>query len=129
MLFKRSNTFNQIWYKRLVCREEHLRLVGMPHDSSSPRSDIGIATVKALCWLGAVRWHKGRRIMTCESHNFVAITTAEFNFVEFIQEVEFEAFTAVTMKNIVFWDLTPWRSCEDRCFGETYRLHLQGGDR
>jgi hypothetical protein len=41
--------------------------------------------------------------------------------------VKFEVFTAVTMKNAVFWDVTPCKSCVNRRFGGTYRLHLQGG--
>jgi hypothetical protein len=31
--------------------------------------------------------------------------------------VRFEVFTAVTMKNGVFWDVTPGGSCKNRCFG------------
>jgi hypothetical protein len=38
----------------------------------------------------------------------------------------FEVFTAVTMKNAVFWDVAPCRSCVNRRFGGTYSLHLQG---
>jgi hypothetical protein len=30
------------------------------------------------------------------------------------------------MKNAVFWDVAPCKSCVNRCFGGTYRLHLQG---
>jgi hypothetical protein len=37
-----------------------------------------------------------------------------------------EVFTALTMKNAVFWDEVPCRSCVNRRFGGTYRLHLQG---
>jgi hypothetical protein len=40
--------------------------------------------------------------------------------------VRFEVFTAVTMKNAVFWDKVPCRSCVNRRFGKTCRLHLQG---
>jgi hypothetical protein len=40
--------------------------------------------------------------------------------------VRFEVFTAVTMKNAVFWDVAPCRSGVTRRFGGTYRLHLQG---
>jgi hypothetical protein len=41
--------------------------------------------------------------------------------------VRFEIFTAVTMKNAVFCDVAPCRSCKiNRRFGGTYRLHLQG---
>jgi hypothetical protein len=40
--------------------------------------------------------------------------------------VRFEAFTAVTTKNVVFWDVALCRSCINWCSGGTYRLHLQG---
>jgi hypothetical protein len=30
------------------------------------------------------------------------------------------------MKNAVFWDVAPCRSCVNRRFGRTYRLHIQG---
>jgi hypothetical protein len=37
--------------------------------------------------------------------------------------IRFEIFTAVTMKNIVFWDITPCGSCTYLRFRGTYRLH------
>jgi hypothetical protein len=37
----------------------------------------------------------------------------------------FEAFTAVTMKNAVFWDVAQCSSCVNRCFGGMCRLHIQ----
>jgi hypothetical protein len=40
--------------------------------------------------------------------------------------VGFEIFTAVTANNAVFWEVAPCRSCVNRRFGRTYRLHLQG---
>jgi hypothetical protein len=40
--------------------------------------------------------------------------------------VRFEVFTAVTMKNAVFWNVTLCDSCKDRRFGGTYRFHYQG---
>jgi hypothetical protein len=33
--------------------------------------------------------------------------------------LRFEAFTAVTMKNAIFWDVTPCGSCKNRRFGGT----------
>jgi hypothetical protein len=39
--------------------------------------------------------------------------------------VRFEVFTAVTMKNAIFWDVAPCRCCVSRRFGGTYCLHLQ----
>jgi hypothetical protein len=40
--------------------------------------------------------------------------------------VRSEVYTAVTIKNAVFWDVAPCKSSVNRCFGGTYRLHLQG---
>jgi hypothetical protein len=40
--------------------------------------------------------------------------------------IRFEVFTAVTMKNVVFWDVMPCGSCKNRRFGGTYRLRYQG---
>jgi hypothetical protein len=33
---------------------------------------------------------------------------------------------AVTMKNGIFWDVTPCGSCKNRRFGGTYQFHQQG---
>jgi hypothetical protein len=38
----------------------------------------------------------------------------------------FEVFSAATMKDAIFWDVAPCRSCVTRCFGGTYRFHLHG---
>jgi hypothetical protein len=40
--------------------------------------------------------------------------------------VRVEVFTAVTMKNAVFWDFAPCRCGVNRRIGGTYRLHLLG---
>jgi hypothetical protein len=40
--------------------------------------------------------------------------------------VRFEIFTAMIMKNSVFWDVTPCGSCKNRCFGGTHHLRHQG---
>jgi hypothetical protein len=37
-----------------------------------------------------------------------------------------EIFTAVTVKNAVFWDVTQCGFCKNRFFGGTYSLHHQG---
>jgi hypothetical protein len=44
-----------------------------------------------------------------------------------VENVRFEVFTAVCMKNAVFWDVTPCASCKNRRIGGTLRLHHQGG--
>jgi hypothetical protein len=41
-------------------------------------------------------------------------------------DIRFEVFTAVTMKNAVFWDVLPCIPCVNRHFGGIYYLHLQG---
>jgi hypothetical protein len=33
---------------------------------------------------------------------------------------------AVTMKNAVFWDVTPYGSCKNRRFAGTYHFHHHG---
>jgi hypothetical protein len=42
---------------------------------------------------------------------------------EFMEEdlVRFEGFTAVTMRNAVFWVVMLCGSCKNQCFGGTYR--------
>jgi hypothetical protein len=40
--------------------------------------------------------------------------------------VRFEVFTAMIMKNTVFWNVAPCRYYVNRRFGGTYRPHLQG---
>jgi hypothetical protein len=37
--------------------------------------------------------------------------------------VRYEVFTAVTVKNAVFWDVTPRGSCKNLRLGGTYCLH------
>jgi hypothetical protein len=49
----------------------------------------------------------------------------KFNIMNnFVIYVRFEVFTAITMKNAVFWNVAPCRYCVNRRFGGTYRLHL-----
>jgi hypothetical protein len=49
-------------------------------------------------------------------HSFV---TALYQSPNIPNLVRFEVFTAVTMKNGVFWDVTPCGSCKNRRFGGT----------
>jgi hypothetical protein len=42
------------------------------------------------------------------------------------KRLRFRVFTAVTMKNSVFWDVRPSGFCMNRRFGGTYRLQHQG---
>jgi hypothetical protein len=54
------------------------------------------------------------KVMCCE-RLFQAISSC----------IRFEVYTAVTMKNAVNWDVTPFGSRKNRCFGGTYP-HDQG---
>jgi hypothetical protein len=40
--------------------------------------------------------------------------------------VRFEIFTEVSMKNAVFWNVTPYGSSKNRRFGGPYRHHHEG---
>jgi hypothetical protein len=60
---------------------------------------------------------KGEKVLKGQAPCFVQLHTGC---------VRFEVFTAVTMKNAVFWDVAPCRSCVNLRFGGTYRLRLQG---
>jgi hypothetical protein len=60
-------------------------------------------------------------------------STVEFNVVSLAKSVfsydllvSIEDFTAVTMKNGVFWDVTPCGYCKNRSFGGTWSPLLQG---
>jgi hypothetical protein len=57
------------------------------------------------------------------------IHTAEISKLSWVIKLVkgFEVFKVVIMKNAIFWDFAPCRSCElNRRFGGTCRLHLQG---
>jgi hypothetical protein len=47
-------------------------------------------------------------------------------FANIFHSVRFEVFTAMTIKNAVFWDVEPCKYFVNRRFGGTYSLHLQG---
>jgi E3 ubiquitin-protein ligase DOA10 len=62
-----------------------------------------------------------RKYALCESHIFRQV----HDLISYIARsismnyVKFEVFTAVTMKNGVFWDVTLCGSCKNRRFGRT----------
>jgi hypothetical protein len=53
-------------------------------------------------------------------------TDKEGRYKLFLRFVRFYVFTAVTMKNAVFWDVTPRGSCKTLLFRGTYHVHHQG---
>jgi hypothetical protein len=50
---------------------------------------------------------------TCSSETSVRFQRTVWHY------VRFEVFTAVTMKNCVFWNVTPCDTCKNRRFGGT----------
>jgi hypothetical protein len=50
---------------------------------------------------------------------FISIVPYEQKTTEYFLFVRIEVFTAVTMKNCVFWDLTPCGFCKNLRFGGT----------
>jgi hypothetical protein len=66
---------------------------------------------------------KGKDVFNLERNNPITITP---HSQKQCQNVRFEVFTAVTMKNGVFWVVTPCGSCKNRRFGGTWRLLHQG---
>jgi hypothetical protein len=59
------------------------------------------------------------------SMSHFASNTSVFSH-QILYHVRIGVFTAVTMKNAVFWDVAPCWSWVNRRFGRTYHLHLQG---
>jgi hypothetical protein len=72
---------------------------------------------------------RGPKYFSFEEHHFPGHCTMYEESEEraiSVFNVRFEVFTAVTMKNGVFWVVTPCGSCKNRCFGGTWCLLHQG---
>jgi hypothetical protein len=73
-----------------------------------------------------IRLHNVKQVhFTTQIHIKHAFTILTI-LLKYLQIVGFEDFTAVTMMNAVFWDVTPYRPCKNRRFRGMCRLHLQG---
>jgi hypothetical protein len=66
--------------------------------------------------------YKNPVLTSQETHYFSATESSQ------LMLVRFEVFTAVTMENAVFWDVTQCGSCKNRRFGGTHHLHHQGDE-
>jgi hypothetical protein len=60
----------------------------------------------------------GKNTVVGKEGNSVKIEIKQ-NAMKLISYVRFEVFTAVTMKNGLFWDVTPCGSCKNRLFRGT----------
>jgi hypothetical protein len=88
------------------------------HNSFTSQYLLDIYIYCRLCRLCKINLRKKIIVLPCSKNEFL------WNR---ILHVRFEVFTAVTMKNTVFWGVAPCRcSGLNRRFGGTYCLHLQG---
>jgi hypothetical protein len=64
-------------------------------------------------------------LVNSEIQTFGAIDVDKYNYLSSVAGCE--VFTAVVMKSIIVWDMTPYSPLNvNRRFGGTYRLYLQG---
>jgi hypothetical protein len=61
-----------------------------------------------------------------QSSSWAVASSEEEEEEEEEENIRFEVFTAVTMKNAVFWVVAPYRYCINQSFGGMYHIHLQG---
>jgi hypothetical protein len=64
---------------------------------------------------GRNRLHESEAFLEAASRS----ATPKYNILLNVKFARFEVFTAVTMKNGAFWDVTPRGSCKNRRFGGT----------
>jgi hypothetical protein len=109
--------------------EEYIASIFRVRDSDSPWFEAGVylmgmgESLLLRCRLYRVYvlpWRHSRQVTNrcffgCDDYPLIADKNERF-----------DVFTAVTMKDAVFWGTTmPCSSSKKRCFGITYRLHLQ----
>jgi hypothetical protein len=87
----------------------------------SPLSSDSQCSVKHRAFLIICDFHRS----VLKKSELLLLTLYHFGYNSFFYcltqnlPVRFEVFTAVTMKNGVFWDVTPCGSCKNRRFGGT----------
>jgi hypothetical protein len=98
----------------------YILLVGKPEGKRPQRTSIsmGITNIKMdlaePVW-GNVDWTGADQ----DRDKWRALVNSVMN----LQVVRFEVSTAVTIKNVVFWDASSCGSCKNRRFGGMHRLH------
>jgi hypothetical protein len=131
-----------------VCRLIHVRLMNVqaqnvcsvtPHSSLLIETQISVTRTGCICegqkqsknavkTSNLTHQEKSLARLRSTSHNPSAPNPLlrTWKHAKLLIHVRFEGFTAVTMKNGVFWDVTPCGSCKNRRFGGTWRLPHQG---
>jgi hypothetical protein len=101
-------------YRLLVGKPEGKRQLGRPRRRwiANIKMDLLEIGLNVVDWTGLAQ----------DRYRWRALVNSVMN----LRIVRFEVFTAVTMKNGVFWDVTPYGSCKNRRFGGTWRLLHQG---
>jgi hypothetical protein len=107
--------FLKVFIQKAVCR-----LMLLWHDGWKPASpDSWVVLLD--CYYQAMT-HEG-----IEGLVFTVVACRVCSFRESVIIIRFEVFTAVTVKNALFWDVAPCKYCVKRHFWGTYCFHLQGG--
>jgi hypothetical protein len=82
-------------------------------------SDWWLLKMASILWSYLSSHPQPHKITTLYSDVLIKIRTRTILICELICE-------SCMLKNAVFWDMPPYRSCTNRRFVGTYRLHLQG---
>jgi hypothetical protein len=97
------------------------------HDPSTAELPLGNITVRTtkLCSFGREHSHLSSdlecRLLWAARETMSGYKILTIIYKNRVYILGPEVFTAVTMKNAVLWDVTPWRSCVNRRFGEGYK--------
>jgi hypothetical protein len=111
---------------------EECRLLGYKNPVRTSQETHYVSTTETsqlmLCKIWGVRGgdYEECRLLGYKNSPYLAGDTLHLCYRAQPCYVRFEVFTAVTMNNAVFCDVTPCGSCKNRHFGGTYRLHYQG---
>jgi hypothetical protein len=99
------------------------RHIKNPNFHNPTKSGVSLVSTLAVWPLLSYNWCSEIKNITC---NYGLYWHGVYtNIMKICKIVRSEVFTAVTIKNAVFWDVGPCRYFVNRRFGETYRLHLQ----
>jgi hypothetical protein len=83
-----------------------------------------VGVIQLMTW-EVMRSNYGVRFLAWAVHSATAVSgTHPTSHVVFCTQRD--SLNFFSLKNAVFWDVAPCRSCVSRRFGGTYRLHFQG---
>jgi hypothetical protein len=108
--------------------------------SAEPRRKHGMECVTVIChykyrpglsWsLGSIWLYMNKRLVGKRQRTSLVRKESQFSVLFWMKGDSYKrsaVFTMVTMRNAIFWDVTPPGSYKDWCFGGMYHFHHQGG--